>query len=416
MLWRKAGMGYFLAMLLVGTVSGAAMAKETLTFWLGSTSQTAMELWRQAGQEFQNATGVEVEFAMWGWDVWNEKNQVAIAAGIGPDVLGNVLYRDILNGLLMPMTNYYNRWSEANAFIPAMVGKMNNDVYYTPVFAAFRVMHYNRTKFEEVGINPDTAPQSWEEFLQWVRKLTKVDGSRTTQTGFFPQANHVGNSLCDNFHMWVEQLNGALTSADYKKVTLVNENGRQVLQMMKSAYEYATPYPFVGGNLHQLVGTGQIAMSWSAYANRAEVFRMVPGAAIDFYLPRRAANAPPVSTGGLYGIGIGAGSKHPDLAWQFIQFFYNTQGAKGLYKMYGCAPTPRALQELVSAGVIGPKEMTAIQQLRPNPAFMGWETPMAQAFSKAIRGEVTIDAALAEAQQVGQNWLDDYWGKNKAAK
>jgi multiple sugar transport system substrate-binding protein len=66
-------------------------------------------------------------------------------------------------------------------------------LYSVPFTAGtFGIVYANRDKMKAAGLNPDTPPKTWEEFLQYLQATTKVDaktgglslGLKVSQTGF----------------------------------------------------------------------------------------------------------------------------------------------------------------------------------------------------------------------------------------
>ena len=46
------------------------------------------------------------------------------------------------------------------------------------------VLYYNKAAFAEVGLDPERAPQTWDELYEYAGKLTKVENGETTRYGF----------------------------------------------------------------------------------------------------------------------------------------------------------------------------------------------------------------------------------------
>lgn len=99
--------------------------------------------------------------------------------------------------LLEPILNYYT-----------VEGKL----YSMPFNSSTAVLYYNKTLFEEAGLDPSRPPQTYEELLEYSRILTKKDS----------RGNTVQYGLTWPTHSWViEQF---LAAADAPFVN--NDNGR----------------------------------------------------------------------------------------------------------------------------------------------------------------------------------------------
>ncbi|KUK80150.1 MAG: Extracellular solute-binding protein family 1, partial [Petrotoga mobilis] len=67
--------------------------------------------------------------------------------------------------LLEPILNYY---------------KVDGKLYSMPFNSSTALLYYNKTLFEEAGLDPNRPPQTYEELLEYSRILTKKDSSGTT--------------------------------------------------------------------------------------------------------------------------------------------------------------------------------------------------------------------------------------------
>ncbi|MCR0983714.1 ABC transporter substrate-binding protein [Roseomonas populi] len=74
------------------------------------------------------------------------------------------------------------------------------------------VMYYNKDAFREAGLNPDVAPATWAEQVEFARKLTKRQGENTAQWGMQIPGN--------GFAYWMLQ-----ALATQNDVRLMNEAG-----------------------------------------------------------------------------------------------------------------------------------------------------------------------------------------------
>jgi len=99
--------------------------------------------------------------------------------------------------LLEPILNYY---------------KVDGKLYSMPFNSSTALLYYNKTLFEEAGLDPNRPPQTYEELLEYSRILTRRDSNGTI----------VQYGLTWPTHSWIiEQL---LAAADAPLVN--NDNGR----------------------------------------------------------------------------------------------------------------------------------------------------------------------------------------------
>ncbi len=111
---------------------------------------------------------------------------MAIAGGVSPDVI-YVNFRQsdtyIQNDFLYPLDDFLSSYTEeeiANRVeepvLPVIRRKKLNEeeehVWCLPYETLVRVLMYRKDLFHRAGLDPETAPQNWEELLDYARRLT----------------------------------------------------------------------------------------------------------------------------------------------------------------------------------------------------------------------------------------------------
>lgn len=94
-----------------------------------------------------------------------------------------------------------------NDFVPAAVnGLKYNDKYYgMPTDMQTIILFWNKKLVSEAGLDAEKGPQSWDEFFDWARKLTKTDGGILTQSGwggkgYFPEVLSIISQYGGSFY------------------------------------------------------------------------------------------------------------------------------------------------------------------------------------------------------------------------
>jgi sn-glycerol 3-phosphate transport system substrate-binding protein len=102
------------------------------------------------------------------------------------------------------------------SFYPAFMENSQTDgkTWGIPFQRSTIVMYWNKDAFKAAALNPDNAPDTWDELVAYGRKLTKRTGDNTTQWGV--QIPSTG------FPYWLFQ---GLTTAN--KVRLMNQAGTE---------------------------------------------------------------------------------------------------------------------------------------------------------------------------------------------
>jgi len=77
-------------------------------------------------------------------------------------------------------------------FFPALHGNavIDRKVYGVPFQNSTPLLYYNADQFREVGLDPERAPQTWDELVAAAKKLTKREGDRVTRWGILMPSNY----------------------------------------------------------------------------------------------------------------------------------------------------------------------------------------------------------------------------------
>ena len=148
-----------------------------------------------------------------------EKIYSAIEAGTHPNLfkMGEEFFPMRREGLLLefPEEIFTNDWYETT------YPSVNWDVYgryVIPTGVSSTLLVYNRAMFEEAGLDPDTPPATWEDFLVAAQATTQSDASGITRCGVVPADEWLGYNQ-------VLQLGGNIvdTSGDSIKANFTSE-------------------------------------------------------------------------------------------------------------------------------------------------------------------------------------------------
>jgi multiple sugar transport system substrate-binding protein len=136
--------------------------------------------------EAQNP-GIKVEVEQLTWKSGLEKIQAAVASGTQPDLceLGSTwLPRFSYEGVLEDVTDVYE--AERDSFLMWESGMWNGRSYGLPWVQGSRVLFVNRELFRRAGLDPDHAPETWEELLAAAEKVS------TLGTGIYGFGQNIG--------------------------------------------------------------------------------------------------------------------------------------------------------------------------------------------------------------------------------
>jgi multiple sugar transport system substrate-binding protein len=128
------------------------------------------------------------------WGELFQQIEPSVAAGRAPDVVAlneDVITGFILRGALQEMTPdlLSNAGIDSSRFYESLwnVGTVDGRVYGVPIHSVMLVMYYNKDLFEAAGLDPNSPPQTREEFLEAARALTMdANGNNPGDEGFDP--------------------------------------------------------------------------------------------------------------------------------------------------------------------------------------------------------------------------------------
>ena len=131
------------------------------------------------GEAFSEANpdiNIDMEFV--GWDALFDRIVTSIGSGNPPDAMyvGSRWIPQLANmGALTPLEQYLS--DEKIAMYPDAVWdttRYEGDIYGVVRAMSSKAIIYNRTLFEEAGLDPDDPPTSWEEIYQYAAAIQEL--------------------------------------------------------------------------------------------------------------------------------------------------------------------------------------------------------------------------------------------------
>lgn len=270
-----------------------------------------------------------------------DKTLMAISGGVPPDIAGlygtNVTqYTD--DHAVIPLDELCAEAGiKAESYIPSFwdIGVVRGHVYALPTTPASVALHYNKKLFEEAGLDPNHAPQTWEEVFRMSEKITKRDAKgHVTLSGFLPTEPGWWT------YMWGPFFGGQLWDGKGKITINSPENVR--------GFAYAQSYAkrFGAGQLQTFrSGFGNFASPQNGFL--AEQLAMVPQGVwmynfIDQFAPKldwaaaplpHPENRPDLKDNTIIDLDvlcIPRGAKHVKEAFEFIKFVQSQEGMEML--------------------------------------------------------------------------------------
>ena len=236
---RHPGMRPIVRTLLVAAAFAlaTAQAQVAITYWQYDFA-TRIDAMNQLIEQF-NAENPDVVVTQetFPYDAYQQRVAASLAAGEGPDVV-QLFYGWVgpwqRAGYIepLPKEHFADEWIQ-DYFIP-MVESVNigGDYYGLPTAVRALALFYNKDQFREVGLDPDSPPTTWDEFIEAAKMLTTQRGPRFERIGFGIAPNGQDHHLVRTVLM--NQLGTPPYSDDNTEVLYGNEIGAEALAFYTS--------------------------------------------------------------------------------------------------------------------------------------------------------------------------------------
>lgn len=233
--------------------------KTVITFWngfTGSDRETLEALVKEYNET--NDKNIEVQMDIMPWDSFYQKLATALPVGEGPDILAMATerigsYAD--PGALAAVDDIYSSGIVDETVVPETLKenlKYDGKYYGVPMNFATLLLYYNKTIFEEAGLDPEKAPETWEELEQYAQQIVE----KTGKYGF-------DMAVKDTTPMWCIMFwgNGGDIIKDGKAVFNSPENVETVTRWAENIRDKKFgPEVLTGGEIDKLFESQKLAM------------------------------------------------------------------------------------------------------------------------------------------------------------
>ena len=353
------------------------------------------------------------------------KIQTAIQGGTPPDVfvsLATQRFTMASTGMAMPLDDLIAAdGEEGQAYIDDFLdgfmldSYVDGQIYSIPFQRSTMVLFYNKDAFEEVGLDPEDPPETWEEVVEYGQKLTNENrygvglalNSGSAQwafTGFCLQNSANGENLM---------------TEDGKQVLFDTPENVEALQFwldLQNKYQIMAPGIVQWTDLPTQFLAGEVAMIYHTTGNMANIN---DNAEFEFgtaFLPGHKRVAAPTGGGNFY-ISSGISEERVQAAWKFIKFATETERAAQWSLDTGYVATRESCfetdlikhyyEELPQAKVAYDQIPYSGPELTTYNAAEIWRV-LNDNIQAAVVGDATPQEALTAAQEQATEILAEY--------
>lgn len=292
--------------------------------------------------------------------------------------------------------------SDINPALTAF-GSIDGKQVSVPVSANNLGYIYNKTLFEEAGLDPEAPPLTWEEL--------KADGAEIlAKTGkpayeLFTQAGDNGEGLTWNFQVNLWQAGGDFLTADNSAAAFNTDAGKEALGYWVD---------LINSGLSKVGPWGELGKSEVASATDGSwmVGIWAPDPPFDFgtsTAPYPEDGQPATNLGGEQAMVFDNSPETTKAATDFLAWFLEPEQVLSWSETTGMIPVTNSVA--TGADYLGwvdenqPRLRPYVEQMtvahaRPNtPLYPAISLAFAQQIEKALTGEVSVDDALANAEK-----------------
>jgi ABC-type glycerol-3-phosphate transport system substrate-binding protein len=165
--------------------------KVTITYWQHS-SAARDEMMKELADEFMKENqDIEVKMEFIPFDSYFTKLISSLSTDAAPDVMqvkSGMITRFANSGTIQPLDeNILTTDNIKNEFMPSSVDALKYDgkYYGLPTDVQTIVLYWNKALAKEAGlVDAEKGPQTWDELIDWAKKLTKFDNGQMMQSGW----------------------------------------------------------------------------------------------------------------------------------------------------------------------------------------------------------------------------------------
>lgn len=342
----------------------------------------------------------------------------ATSAGDGPDLvkLPSWSLPDWADkGLLYPvdptMVGFADQDALDAAFAPGVFEGVSfeDEAYALPVDYQNLMLYYNKTHFDDAGLDPDAPPETWEDVVDYAEQLTERSGNEITRGGFvWWYTTPIWVYL--EVETMAAQLDGSILNDEATEGALGTDAGRAAIEYyleMSSEHNIASLElvpngileTFADGNASMMVSGTFSAPSYAAMTEgelslEADTLGVAP-------MPTFADSTNDVTAAYSWGWGVTNNADDPCLAGHLARFLTEPAQADRLFGEAGIATPYAGFAESEAATAHEANQILAEQLDRqvfvpPTPEFGQVMTVLTQQIGEGATGAKTPEQVIED--------------------
>lgn len=317
--------------------------------------------------------------------------------------------------------------AEGQAYIDDFLSGFMEDSYVEgkiisiPFQRSTMILFYNKDAFREVGLDPNRPPQTWDELVEYSKKLTKVGSDGNVQRYGVGLALNSGSAqwAFTGFALQNSENGENLMSDDGKQIYFDTPGNVEALQFwcdLQTKYKVMQPGIVQWTDLPGQFLSGKVAMIYHTTGNLGVVSQDAKFEFGTAFLPGNKRPAAPTGGGNFY-ISKGISPARQKMAWEFIKFATSTERAAQWNIDTGYVATRKSALETPQMKAYYeklPQARVAFDQIPiSKPELTSYDSTrmwriLNDSIQSAITGEKTPAQALKDAQAEADQVMKKY--------
>lgn len=304
----------------------------------------------------------------------------------------------------------------ADSFLPAFINAyrpidLPDEIHGMPVSADAYVLYYNADLFAKYGVDLPTDDWTWDDFLAASKAITTAGAGQ--DFGFV-----LPNLPQPLFNPVIQAYGGYVYDKDTQTTGIGEPEAIEAWQFLLDPYLDGTYAPFEIATSPDApnLASGRVAMQFST-KRLSTTLRDQLTAAWDV-VPMPTIDGKHTTGGGSYGVSMTEASECKDQAWDFLKWFYQTDGGMTVFQESygGIPPTVDGIENGLWRTLPGPPDNTDAFATSSTGAIMAPQFPRAAggvfaeqiltATQKVILQGVSVEDAFTEAAKAVQDEID----------
>lgn len=348
---------------------------------------------------------------------------IAYAGGVAPDIVmlsSKHLIALGEQGVLLDLTEFIEQdgisW---DIWVPSelQLGQIGGKTYGLPIRTGGETgstLYYNRQLFAEAGLDPDRAPETWDDLLLYAKRLVRYDGDKIVLN---PINDLTQGATVQPTLNWIYSGGGRFLSDDLRTIAFNSEEAIEACNFVQRFRTEVYRNAADGNMSDKDFYSGRSAMMLWGSQGFSYIWEYDP----DFPLgvgprPKREGSPYIGANSGTWHYAIPTTAKDKEAAWELLKWLTIREESAGWFIRMQGRPSPvrefNKNPEYYEVNPFTPVMAQILEQVAPItilPIHDDISIPMRDAFRKVLRGESSAGVALAEAAERAQAVLDQYW-------